>query len=146
MSTLLALQEATLWFAVFIAAALFACLLVPYLFEEGWRGKVDLGPRFPIGAGDGHPGYGGNPTPGEPAPPQPTPAAASELEQMEQALLERVRVEEADLAALAAARAKTVREYLAQSGKVEPERLFLAERQSGGSLKLEGSRVYLQLR
>ena len=68
MSTLLALQEATLWLAVFIAAALFACLLIPYLFEEGWRGKIDLGPRFPIGAGDVHPGYRGNPTPGKPVP------------------------------------------------------------------------------
>ena len=65
MSTLLALQGATLWFAVFLAAALFACLLIPYLFVEDWRGKIDLGPRFPIGAGDVHPGYSGNP-PGEP--------------------------------------------------------------------------------
>ena len=42
MSTLLASQEATLWLAVFIAAALFACLLIP-LFEEGRRGKSTSG-------------------------------------------------------------------------------------------------------
>ena len=68
MSNLLSLQEANLWRAVFIAAALFACLLIPYLFKEIWRGKIDLGPRFPIGAGDIHPGYCENPMPGEPVP------------------------------------------------------------------------------
>ena len=62
MSTLLASQEATLWLAVFIAAALFACLLIP-LLRGGAARKIDLGPRFPIGAGDVHPGYRGNPTP-----------------------------------------------------------------------------------
>ena len=42
MSTLLASQEATLWLAVFIAAALFACLLIPHL-RGGAARKIDLG-------------------------------------------------------------------------------------------------------
>ena len=67
MSNLLALQEANLLLAVIIAAGLFVGLLIPYLFEEIRRGKTELGPRIPTGAGDTHPGYRGNPTPGVPA-------------------------------------------------------------------------------
>jgi hypothetical protein len=39
---------------------------VPYLMKEIRRGKVELGPRVPTGAGDTHPGRRGNPAPGQP--------------------------------------------------------------------------------
>jgi hypothetical protein len=55
-----------LWVALVIAIALFAGLLVPFLVEEIRRGKIELGPQIPTGAGDTHPGYRGNPTPGQP--------------------------------------------------------------------------------
>src|SRR5438067_8165944 len=54
--------------ALIIAIALFAGLLIPYLVEEIHRGKIELGPRFPPGAGDIRPGYRGNPAPGQPLP------------------------------------------------------------------------------
>jgi hypothetical protein len=57
-----------IWFALTIAIALFAALLAPYLFEEIKRGKVEIGPRTPDGAGDIHPGYAGNPDPDHPTP------------------------------------------------------------------------------
>ena len=62
---------------------------------------------------------------------------------MEQALMDVIQITESDFRALAAERAKSVHEYLVQSGKVEKERLILAERQ--GPVKPEGSRTYLQL-
>jgi len=68
MSNLFALQEASLLLAVIIAAGLFVGLLIPYLFEEIRRGKIELGPRIPTGAGDTHPGHRGDPTPGVPVP------------------------------------------------------------------------------
>ena len=37
---------------VLLALALFAALLVPYLVKEIGKGKVQLGPRTPPGAGD----------------------------------------------------------------------------------------------
>ncbi len=66
MPVLFALQGTQLWLGLVIAGALFAGLLVPYLLEELRRGKVELGPRIPTGAGDTRPGYRGNPTPGRP--------------------------------------------------------------------------------
>jgi hypothetical protein len=51
---------------IVVAFALFAVLLVPYLWKEIRRGKVDTNPRFPTGAGDTHPGRRGNPAPGKP--------------------------------------------------------------------------------
>lgn len=63
---------------------------------------------------------------------------------MEQALLNSISVSDDDFQSLAAQRAKAVREYILQSGKVEPERLFLTENKSEG-LKTQGPRVYLQL-
>ena len=53
-------------FAIVIALALAAALLVPYLYEEIKRGKVDLGPRLPNGASEPHPGRRGDPAPGHP--------------------------------------------------------------------------------
>ena len=66
MLVLFALQEPELWLGIVIAGALFAGLLVPYLFEEIWRGKIDLGPRIPMGAGDIQAGYRASPAPGQP--------------------------------------------------------------------------------
>jgi hypothetical protein len=62
----------------------------------------------------------------------------------ELALLNSVSVSGQDFQGLASDRAKAVREYILQSGKVEGERLFLTEAKAG-SLKTEGPRVYLQL-
>jgi hypothetical protein len=55
-----------LGFGMVVAIALVAALLVPYLFKEIQRGKVDTNPRIPTGAGDTHPGRRGNPAPGKP--------------------------------------------------------------------------------
>jgi hypothetical protein len=85
----------------------------------------------------------------EPAPtagsPPVTPASAAVTDSFEAALLNSLPVTDDDFQALAVQRAKTVREYLLQSGKVEPERLFLTENKTG-SLKTTGPRVYLQLK
>jgi hypothetical protein len=51
---------------ILIAAVLAVAVLVPYLMKEIRRGKVELGPRTPTGAGDTHPGRRGNPAPGQP--------------------------------------------------------------------------------
>lgn len=64
---------------------------------------------------------------------------------MEGQLLEIIEITESDFARLASERAKKVKEYILQTGKVEPERVFLAEKAesvAGG----KGSRVYLHLR
>ena len=74
-----AFQDAGLWLAVVITVGLIAALLVPYLFEEIRRGKIELGPRLPTGAGDVHPGYRQNPTPGVPTPKAPPPDATLSL-------------------------------------------------------------------
>lgn len=64
---------------------------------------------------------------------------------MELALLTTFTVADSDLQALASERAKVVRDYILQSGKVEAERLFLTESQPDG-VKSEGSRVYVHFR
>jgi hypothetical protein len=51
---------------ILIALALAAALLVPYLMKEIRKGKVDLGPRFPDGPSETHPGRRGDPAPGHP--------------------------------------------------------------------------------
>jgi hypothetical protein len=51
---------------IIIAIILAMGLLVPYLIKEIRRGKVELGPRTPTGAGDTHPGRRGDPAPGQP--------------------------------------------------------------------------------
>ena len=79
MSSLFAFQGAGLWLAILITVGLFAALLVPYLFEEIKRGKIELGPRLPTGAGDIHPGNRRNPTPGVPPPQAPPPDATLSL-------------------------------------------------------------------
>ena len=54
-----------------------------------------------------------------------------------------VPISDSDLETLAANRAKAVRDYILQTGKVEDTRLFLMESQTG-SVRSDGSRVYLQ--
>jgi hypothetical protein len=61
-----ALQYSELGLGVLVALVLAAALLVPYLVKEIRRGKVQLGPRTPIGTGDAHPGRRGDPAPGQP--------------------------------------------------------------------------------
>jgi len=63
----------------------------------------------------------------------------------EAVLLATYPVTDADLNALAARRAKAVQDYLIQSGKVTAARLFLKQGESG-TLRKDGSRVYLQFR
>ena len=62
----------------------------------------------------------------------------------EAALLNSLSVAPDDFQSLAERRAKAVREYILQSGKVEGERVFLTESKTAG-LKTDGARVYLQL-
>jgi len=63
---LAALDYSTIAAGVIVALALAAALLVPYLVNEIRKGKVSLGPRLPIGAGEPHPGRRGDPAPGHP--------------------------------------------------------------------------------
>jgi hypothetical protein len=80
------------------------------------------------------------------ATPQTAVAASSTnvVDPFELALLNSISVADQDFQGLASDRAKAVREYILQGGKVEAERLFLTEAKAG-SLKTEGPRVYLQL-
>ncbi len=73
------------------------------------------------------------------------PRPAENATEMAQALMDAMVLTDADLATLAADRAKAVREYVLQTGKVEAERIFLAEKPSGG-FRNDGSRAYLQLK
>jgi hypothetical protein len=57
---------AELGVGIVIAIALAAALLVPYLFKEIRKGKVEAGPRLPVGPGDTRPGTRVNPAPGQP--------------------------------------------------------------------------------
>jgi len=70
---------------------------------------------------------------------------AASTDSMEVLLLAAIPVTDGDFEALASERAKAVRAYILQTGKVEAARLFLAENQTGG-VKANGSRVYLQFR
>jgi hypothetical protein len=62
---------------------------------------------------------------------------------MEAVLVATIPVSDSDLEALATRRAKAVRAYILQTGKVEDTRLFLTQSQSA-SVRPDGSRVYLQ--
>lgn len=59
-------MHAALFWGIVIALALGTALLVPYLIKEIRKGKIELGPRIPTGAGDTHPGRRGDPAPGQP--------------------------------------------------------------------------------
>jgi hypothetical protein len=63
---LLALEGAGIGLGILIVLVLAAALWGPYLYKEIRRGKAELGPRAPVGAGDTHPGRRGNPAPGQP--------------------------------------------------------------------------------
>ena len=63
---LLAFTQMEVGIGILLVIALFGGLLTPYLVREIRRGKVELGPRTPIGPGDTHPGRRGNPAPGQP--------------------------------------------------------------------------------
>ena len=52
--------------AILIAVVLAVALWIPYLYKEIAKGKVNVGPRYPAGAGDTHPGRRGDPAPGQP--------------------------------------------------------------------------------
>jgi hypothetical protein len=72
------------------------------------------------------------------------PSRSTVTDPFELALLNSISVPDDDFQTLASNRAKAVREYILQGGKVEGERVFLAESKTTG-LKTEGSRVYLEL-
>jgi hypothetical protein len=69
---------------------------------------------------------------------------AAVADAMEQALLDNITIADSDFQGLAVERAKAVRQYVLDSGKVEAERIFLSERQ--GPVKTDGSKAFLQLR
>ena len=62
---------------------------------------------------------------------------------MEAVLLSTIPISDSGLESLATERAKAVRAYLLQTGKVEDTRLFLNANQTGGE-RSDGSRAYLQ--
>ncbi len=64
---------------------------------------------------------------------------------MEALLAAIIPVSDSDLTTLAADRAKAVRAYILQTGKVEATRIFLVENQTTGA-RSDGSRAYLQFR
>jgi hypothetical protein len=69
--------------------------------------------------------------------------------EMEKLMLEHIKVEDDDINLLALERAKAVKKYLLDSGKVEPERVFLTKPESLVPEKKEGlkdSRVELKLK
>ena len=70
---------------------------------------------------------------------------AAPTDPMEALLMAAIPVTDGDFEALASERAKAVRAYLLQTGKVEAGRLFLTENQTGG-VRSDGSRAYLQFR
>jgi hypothetical protein len=53
------------WGALLVIV-LMTAILGPYLYKEIRRGKAELGPSVPAGAGDTHPGTRRNPAPGQP--------------------------------------------------------------------------------
>lgn len=64
---------------------------------------------------------------------------------LEGQLFETIEITESDFSLLANERAKRVKEYLLQNGRVEPERVFMAEK-GDDTKSAKGSRVYLHLR
>jgi hypothetical protein len=72
------------------------------------------------------------------------PAATTVADPFELALLNSISLSDDDFQTLAANRARAVRDYILQSGKVEAGRVFLAESKTAG-LKTQGPRVYLDL-
>lgn len=71
--------------------------------------------------------------------------AAQTPAEMEQVLLAAIEITDAELQTLAADRAKSVRDYILQTGKAEAERIFLSENSTSGTTAKD-SRVLLQLK
>jgi hypothetical protein len=67
------------------------------------------------------------------------------MQDLEGQLLDTVEISESDFSLLANERARHVKDYLLQTGKVEAERVFLAEKAEDAKAA-KGSRVYLHLR
>ena len=59
-------MQAELFWGLVISVALAVGLLVPFLIKEIKKGKRELGPNVPTGAGDVSPGRRGDPAPGQP--------------------------------------------------------------------------------
>ncbi|MEO6993189.1 MAG: DUF748 domain-containing protein [Lacunisphaera sp.] len=74
-------------------------------------------------------------------------ATGPSLEEMTGRLAETMRITDNDLTALAHARAKAVRDYFINVGKINPERLFLAKDQKDAEAAKagKGPRVFLEL-
>ena len=73
------------------------------------------------------------------------PKLAAIADPMEALLAAMIPVSDNDLTTLAADRAKAVRDYILQTGKVEAARIFLVENQTTG-VRSDGNRAYLQFR
>jgi len=72
-------------------------------------------------------------------------AAGLPLDEMRGRLAEAMGIDDNELRALAGARAKRVRDYLAGTGGIAPGRLFLLNPSAGASKSGRGPRVFLQL-
>lgn len=66
------------------------------------------------------------------------------VQDLEAQLLKTIEVTTSDFEALAAERAQRIKEYILQTGKAEPERIFLMQ-PGGQAVTFKGSRVYLHL-
>ena len=84
---------------------------------------------------------------GEPKPATQDLSAGPSLEEMTGRLAETMKITDNDLTALAHARAKAVRDYFTNVGKINPERLFLAKDQKDADAAKagKGPRVFLEL-
>ena len=71
--------------------------------------------------------------------------AGPSVEEMTGRLAETMVVDDNDLRALAAARAQAVRDYLATTGGIAGERLFLAKLPETATTAGKGPRVFLSL-
>ncbi len=72
------------------------------------------------------------------------PKSAAETDPKETLLIAIIPISDSEFEALAANRAKAVRDYILLGGKVDADRLLLTHNQTGG-VRQEGARVYLQL-
>jgi hypothetical protein len=72
-------------------------------------------------------------------------SAGPSLEEMTGRLAETMAVTDDDLRALAQARAQQVRDYFITTGKIDPERLFLAKEATAPAKGGQGPRVFLNL-
>ena len=79
------------------------------------------------------------------APTVPSASMTLAADPFEQALLNSMPISDADFSSLASDRAKAVRDYLIQAGKVEPDRVDLAETQNGG-FGTDGARASVEFR